>query len=58
MSRTVGAINKQPADHSDFLDMSVEERLEFIASLIVELMFIDSADYADFIKEFRLNEDL
>lgn len=47
MARTKGAKNKKVAIHPLHTAMSVEERLEFIASLIVEHIESDqTADYA------------
>jgi hypothetical protein len=36
MTRTKGSLNKQPPNHPDFLDMPTEERLEFVANLIID----------------------
>ena len=36
MSRATGATNKKLDDHPEFLDMPEEERLVFIANLIVD----------------------
>ena len=36
MSRTKGATNVKPSDRPEFLDMPAEERILFVANLIVD----------------------
>ena len=54
MTRTTGSLNKRPSNHPEILDLSTEERLEFVINLIVDQIL--EAQRTDFqlIKELGL----
>jgi hypothetical protein len=58
MSKTKGTTNKTPADHPEFLDMPVEERLTFVANLIVDQLLEESASTAKPLKELGTEKAL
>jgi hypothetical protein len=54
MTRTKGSLNKQPLNHPDFLDMPTEERLEFVANLIIDQMLVLQHSDAQLLRELGL----
>jgi hypothetical protein len=54
MTRTKGSLNKQPLNHPDFLDMPSEERLEFVANLIIDQLLELQQSDAPLLKELGL----
>ena len=56
MSRTKGATNTKPSDHPEFLDMPEEERLVFIANLIVEQILEEPASVTELLKTLDFEE--
>jgi radical SAM superfamily enzyme len=58
MGRTTGALNKKPLNHSDLLDLSIEDRLDFVANLIVDqLVELQRNDYK-LLKELGIESDV
>lgn len=56
MSRTKGATNKKLSDHPEYLDMGPEERLSFIANLIVDQLLDGSASATEISKALGIEE--
>jgi hypothetical protein len=58
MSKTEGATNKKPTDHPDFLDIPGEERLVFIANLIVDQILEGPEGISELLKTIGIEEAL
>ena len=56
MSKTKGATNTKPSDRPEFLDMPEEERLVFIANLIVDQILEGPANMSELLKAFDFEE--
>lgn len=56
MSKTKGATNKMKAGHPEFLDMPPEERLVFIANLIVDQILEKPESMSELLKAFDFEE--
>jgi hypothetical protein len=54
MTRTKGSLNKQPLNHPEFLDMSCEERLQFVANLIIDQILVSQRSDTQLLKELGL----
>ena len=57
MTRTKGSLNKQPLNHPDFLDMTTEERLQFVANLIIDQLLVLQHPDTQLLKELGLEND-
>jgi len=58
MTRTKGSLNKQPLNHTEFLDMPTEERLQFVANLIIDQILLLRHSDAQLLKELGLENDV
>jgi hypothetical protein len=58
MTRTKGSLNKQPLNHPEFLDMSSEERLRFVANLIIDQVLEIMHSDSQLLKELGLETDV
>jgi len=54
MTRTKGSLNKQLSNHPDFLDMPTEERLQFVANLIIDQLLELQQSNGSLLKELGL----
>jgi hypothetical protein len=57
MSRTVGSKNQKPAIVPHTVELSTEEKIEFLATLIVERISEDLADGQKLLKRIEVNRD-